>query len=564
MHLRLCVTALILALLSTGCGGGGSQTTYAVGGAVQGLTGSGLTLQNNAGDDLQVPANGAFSFATPLQSGATYNVTVKTQPINPSQTCVVTDSPGVIRSTAITNVSVTCTINSYAVGGTVTGLSGTGLVLEVNGGSDLPVAGDGTFTFAQTLPTGSAYSVTVKSQPSTPRELCTVSDGSGSVASANVSSIAISCAAVPRFMYVFDPGNQITTYGIDASSGVPLALGLAVTLTGAQQDLVTTPNGKFLYALSASQGSNEVETFAVDSSHGGLTATATSVQSGGSPGTLAINASGSLLFVVNYGDSTIKSYQIDPASGALTYTSTLTVANHIRHRIAITPDSKYLYVLNANINTGQVTALTAYAIDSTSGALTAGSSFTPSNDSWAMTVDPQGRFLYLTITPDSMSTTVQPYSINSGSGALTAIGTGTTLSPAPVGGNFDIPVNGFEITADPSGQYVYVLNNNNYTAANDSVVGLAVNQTTGALSQLGSPVPTGGDPWTLACDPSGSYLYTGNISATGAGTSWSDVSAFAISGSGTANPGEIVTVGQGAQISSGTASSGVSAVAFVE
>jgi len=58
---------------------------YTVGGNVTGLTGSGLVLQNNGGDNLAVTADGPFTFATAIAAGAPYSVTVQTQPSG--QTC---------------------------------------------------------------------------------------------------------------------------------------------------------------------------------------------------------------------------------------------------------------------------------------------------------------------------------------------------------------------------------------------------------------------------------------------------------------------------------------------
>ena len=58
--------------------------TYSVGGSVSGLSGT-VVLQDNGGDDLSVSANGPFTFATKLASGAAYAVTVKTNPSG--QTC---------------------------------------------------------------------------------------------------------------------------------------------------------------------------------------------------------------------------------------------------------------------------------------------------------------------------------------------------------------------------------------------------------------------------------------------------------------------------------------------
>ncbi len=79
---------------------------------------------------------------------------------------------------------------SYTVGGAVSGLSGT-VVLQDNGGDNLSVTANGPFTFGTALPGGAAYSVTVKTNPT--GQACTVSSGSGTIAAANVTSVAVSC-----------------------------------------------------------------------------------------------------------------------------------------------------------------------------------------------------------------------------------------------------------------------------------------------------------------------------------------------------------------------------------
>jgi len=61
-------------------------------------------------------------------------------------------------------------MTSYTVGGTVAGLSGSGLVLQNNGGSSLAVSLPGAFTFAGGLRSGVTYSVTVTAQPSSPTQ----------------------------------------------------------------------------------------------------------------------------------------------------------------------------------------------------------------------------------------------------------------------------------------------------------------------------------------------------------------------------------------------------------
>ncbi len=111
--LRLIGFVTGLALLLVGCGGGGAGgdgASYTVGGAVTGLTGSGLVLRNNGGGDLAVSASGVFTFATKIANGAAYTVTVYTQPAIPSQTCVVTNGSGTMGSSNVTNVTVSCTL----------------------------------------------------------------------------------------------------------------------------------------------------------------------------------------------------------------------------------------------------------------------------------------------------------------------------------------------------------------------------------------------------------------------------------------------------------------------
>ena len=123
--LRSIGSVTFFALLMVGCGGGGASSappppaTYTVGGTVSGLVGTGLVLRDNGGDDLPVAADGAIAFKTRITDGATYSITVFTQPASPTQTCAVTHGSGTIVSSDATNVAVSCTLN--AITGFVSG-----------------------------------------------------------------------------------------------------------------------------------------------------------------------------------------------------------------------------------------------------------------------------------------------------------------------------------------------------------------------------------------------------------------------------------------------------------
>ena len=227
-----------------GSGGtGGGAAMFTIGGTVSGLSGSGLVLRNNGGDNLAVDAGGRFTFATKVAAGSAFEVTVGTQPTSPSQTCIVS-SPTNVANQDVSDVAVTCVTNEYRVGGKVSGLRGTGLVLKNNGGDDLPVSDNGAFTFSTAVPSGATFTVTVASQPGGLEENCVVSGGSGTVGGADVTSVAVSC-----FTASFSVGGTVT--GL-AGAGLVLE-------NGGSDDLPVSANGSFAFAMPVDSGN----TFAV-------------------------------------------------------------------------------------------------------------------------------------------------------------------------------------------------------------------------------------------------------------------------------------------------------------
>ena len=210
-----------------------------IGGTVSGLNGSGLVLRNGT-ENLPVAANGSFAFTTTFLPGASYAVSVATQPSSPSQTCSVANAAGTVGAGPVTDIVVSCvndtTIPTYTVGGAVTGLSGTGLVLQNNGGNDLGISANGAFSFTTALPTGSPYEVTVSAQPS--GQVCTVANGGGTVGTSNVTNVAVTCVSttVPRYTV----GGVVS--GLNGS-------GLVLRNNGGD-DLSITGSGAFTFATT--------------------------------------------------------------------------------------------------------------------------------------------------------------------------------------------------------------------------------------------------------------------------------------------------------------------------
>ena len=214
---------------------------FAVSGTVSGLLGLGLVLQNNGADDLAIGANGTFAFASRLPSGASYSVIVKSQPSGPSQNCVVSNAAGTITDRNVTNVAVSCSTNVFTIGGAVSGLAGAGLVLELNGGNDLTVTRSGPFAFGVGLADGAAYSVSVKRQPNSPTQVCTIANATGVVAGGNVANIAVTCHTSS-----FTIGGMV--------SGLAGA-GLVLQSNGGD-DLAIASNGRFTFATKVQSGAS--------------------------------------------------------------------------------------------------------------------------------------------------------------------------------------------------------------------------------------------------------------------------------------------------------------------
>jgi hypothetical protein len=224
-----------------------NPVTATIGGNISGLvSGTSVILQDNGGDSLTVNANGPFTFKTAV-TGPTdaYAVTVLTQPTTPNQICTVASGSGTA-SANVTNVAVTCVL-SYSIGGTVSGVVGTGLILQNSSDSEqLPISaanGNQTFTFKNLVPTGTAYTVTIFAQPTGPTQTCVVTPGTGTgTATGNVTNVAITCPAVTYSV----GGTVVGLAGVPPNG--PITDGTFILENVLGNTLTVTQNGPFTFA----------------------------------------------------------------------------------------------------------------------------------------------------------------------------------------------------------------------------------------------------------------------------------------------------------------------------
>lgn len=193
--------AALLPALAIACSGGDKPdpddkknppAKFTVGGSVTGLAGTGLELELGDLATAAITANGPFTFDAELDDGASFEVTVSAQPAGPAQTCTVTGGQGTIKGAKVTDVQVSCTTNEYSVGGSVSGLVGSGLKLT-NGDDELAIDADGAFTFPTKVASGEGFSVAISAQPENPSQTCTVSGAQGTVVAGDVATVVVSC-----------------------------------------------------------------------------------------------------------------------------------------------------------------------------------------------------------------------------------------------------------------------------------------------------------------------------------------------------------------------------------
>ncbi|WP_300754441.1 hypothetical protein [Janthinobacterium sp.] len=189
LYLRSMLAAACAVTLAA-CGGSGGNL-YLTGG-VSGLAKDGLILQNGS-ESLPVSSGAtSFTFTQLLNTDDSYNITIKQQPTG--AVCTVINGSGKASAYSVGLASISCLTNQYTLGGTITGLTADGLVLNIGSNTSSPLAGSTTFVFGGTVGDGAPYNVNVLQNP--PGLTCSVSNPNGTMGSGNNTSLVASC--VPK------------------------------------------------------------------------------------------------------------------------------------------------------------------------------------------------------------------------------------------------------------------------------------------------------------------------------------------------------------------------------
>jgi 6-phosphogluconolactonase len=432
---------------------------------------------------------------------------------------------------------------TYTVAGYVAGLSGSGLSVSYNGGTPLAISRNGGFTAASAVTSGTMYSVTIVAQPSNPAQVCTVTNGSGSVGSASVSSVSVYCPqASGGFAYVATAGSiteqpntmsvpgSLSAYAIDPNSGALSAVtGSAVPTGPAVGSLQFVPHSSSLWALSIGDDSaddqnvtSSVYVYSVTVGSGLSTANSSNPSftldgtenmppgcgiSGryGSTQSVTFAPSGAFGYASNYASGPAANegtWVINLSSSAAPESLGALVTGACNRPVTVDPSGQFAYYAIAVPLTGSQAGCCTYqlvssTVDSTDGTVTAVAGTSPipiGGGQGPATFDPFGRFVY--VLDGDM---IYGFTINPSSGALTSI----------AGSPFSFPDDSLLMLMSPDGRFAYII-------ATAGLYTYSIDPSTGALAAAGTPVPLqisvgnaydGGITSAAQIDPSGQFLY---------------------------------------------------------
>ena len=310
----------------------------------------------------------------------------------------------------------------------------------------------------------------------------------------------------PRFAYAanYGPGSVASAYTIDAATGALTALADTPTLALATA-VAVDPRGRFAYTtheILLETPTQNVSTYTIRAS-GALTRVGAAAAVASNPSAIAVEPSGRFAYVANQGANNVSVHAVDATTGALTALGSM-AADDTPSALAVDPSGRFVYVANAYLSNPGSGSLTGYAIAADTGALSTidlngalgGTAMTTGPNPTAITVDPSGRFVYVT-----HANGVQSYEIQLRDGAQLAAGALINASAALTGANPRA------ITVEPSGRFAYVANEDSA-----SVSVLRLDARTGVLTPT-STAAAGAQPRSVAIDPSGRFAYVANSGA---------------------------------------------------
>jgi 6-phosphogluconolactonase len=460
-HFVLSITALVNALLVS-CGGSDAPPSIAsspqpaatapapapgnVNASVSGLRAGGtatlLVTSGSLSKTITVSENGQAVVATGLPAGAAYSVSLTSKP--DYQSCPLSGASGTIQAGITITFSMDCTENPM-------------LALVANSALN---AGLSAYTIDSA--TGSLTAVV------------------GSPFAAGTAPQAITTSPDGRFAYVANrDSGDVSAFSIHPSTGALTSVPGSPFAAGRQPYAVTvSPNGRFVYVANFGGG---ISAYTMDSSTGALSNIAGSPFSDRtSPRAIEISADGQVAYVADYNGRNLLTFAIDPDSGALTLSRTLRIDGFPRF-LRLSLDGQVLYVINEGSG-----AISSYGISPTTGELVFFRTAQVGDFSTSIALRASGSNGNVAYVTDASSNTATAYSVRIPEQFA------QLRDPQPTGANPS------SIALSPDGRFAYIANENfSNTSGGYSISAFSIDSGSGVLSSIGT-VPAGTAPKAIA------------------------------------------------------------------
>jgi 6-phosphogluconolactonase (cycloisomerase 2 family) len=272
-----------------------------------------------------------------------------------------------------------------------------------------------------------------------------------------------------RYLFAINTGAAtLTSYDIDQATGELIEIGAPLATGSYPRRIAVDLSGRFLYVSNTD--SNDLSLFGLDVASGSPTALGT-YSLGRQPSALALEPTGRFLYTANEGVNGISVLNIDAQSGVLTPTAPEFATAEVPSALEVHPTGRYLYATFRS--SGEVHH---YEINSQTGELSQLSSVHSGSQPTSMTIDPRGRWGFVTNYDATGTGDLSIFEIDSTSGTPTLVGTQVAgLHPV-------------DAVVGPSGKYLFVANQ-----GSDNVTVFAIQIGNGSLT-LDDTIATGVSP----------------------------------------------------------------------
>jgi 6-phosphogluconolactonase len=309
------------------------------------------------------------------------------------------------------------------------------------------------------------------------------------------------------FVYVGTYSKGIYGYRFDAATGNLDAMGTVGELVN-PSFLTTDRHYRFLYAVSEVEGNvnGGVAAFAIDRKKGSLKFLNSTSSSGIAPCHLALDQTGKMLLVANYGTGSVSAFPVEH-DGRLGTMSSFMEAHGSSvdrerqegphaHEVVISADNRFAYVPDLGLDQIRI-----YRIEPSHGKLAASEPAFAKEDPGSgprhMAFHPSGKFAYVV---SELKSQITAFSHDASTGNLKPVQTVATLPPGYSGENAPA-----EIEVDKAGKFVYASNR-----GHDSIAVFAIDGSSGTLRQIQIVPAQGKEPRGMQIDPTGHWLFVGN------------------------------------------------------